>query len=131
MESEFDRKVASIIARDSRFDRGAYGFVSAAVEFTVSELPERRHVSAAELLEGIRKFAVRSYGAVAANVLASWGLRREDDVGTVVYLMIEVGLLRGSEEDSPEDFRTGRALMPGAPVIRSVRRKSDKLPIID
>ena len=58
-------------------------------------------------------------------------MKKEDDVGTVVYQMIEAGLLRASEDDSPEDFRTGKALFPSVPVIRTVRRKSDKLPMID
>ena len=131
MESEFDRKVSQLLERDSRFDRSVYSFTSEAVAFTVSALSRRRHVSAAELLEGFRAFAVKTYGAVAGSVMESWGVKKEDDVGTVVYQMIEAGLLRASEEDSPEDFRTGRDLFPPAPVIRTVRRKSDKLPMID
>ncbi|MBO5668176.1 MAG: hypothetical protein J6S43_03530 [Lentisphaeria bacterium] len=131
MESEFDRKVALLMARDPRFAGEAYYFISEAVAFTVSKLKSRRHVSAVELLDGIRQFAVTKYGAVAAEVMKHWGMVKEDDAGEVVYLLIGAGLLRASESDSPDDFRTGKLLIPAAPVIRCVRRKSDKLPFID
>lgn len=131
MESEFDRKVALLLEQDPRFTAEAYYFISEAVAFTVSRLSARRHVSAAELLDGIREFAAVKFGAVSSQVLASWGMIKEDDAGAVVYLLIGAGLLRASESDSPEDFATGRVLVPGIPVIRTVRRKSDKLPFID
>ena len=130
MESEFDRKVAVLVAREPAFAAEAYSFISDAVAFTVSKLDEHRHVSAAELLDGIRAFALEKFGAVASSVLASWGMNKEDDAGKVVYLLISVGLLRASEDDSPEEFKTGAALIPSAPAIRVVRRKSDQLPFI-
>ena len=130
MESEFDRKVALLIARDPSFSAEAYSFVSDAVAFTVSKLDKHRHVSAAELLDGIRLFAYEKFGAVASFVLSSWGMNKEDDAGRVVYLLISVGLLRASEDDSPEEFKTGVPLFPAVPAIRVVRRKSDHLPFI-
>ena len=131
MESEFDRKLNILLSREKRFPRDAYLFISEAVGYTVSQLAVRRHVSAAELLDGIRNFAVVRFGAVAGSVLKNWGMSAEDDVGTVVYLLIGAGLLRASEGDSPEDFRTGNPLIPEEPPVRIVRRKSDKLPFID
>lgn len=131
MESEFDRKIAVLAAKEPRFAEDAYKFITEAVAFTVSKLPARRHVSAAELLDGIRQFAENKFGAVAELVMSSWGLKKEDDAGSVVYLLIGDGLLRASENDSPEDFCTGRDLFHPVSAIRSVRRKTDKLPFID
>ena len=131
MESEFERKIAMIAAREPRFDIESYGFISEAVAFTVSRLARKRHVSAAELLDGVREFAAVKFGAVASQVLASWGMTHESHVGEIVYLLIGGGLLRESEDDSPEDFNTGRPLFPQLPRIRTVRRKSDQLPFID
>ena len=130
MESEFDRKVALLTAKESRFASEAYYFISEAVAFTVSRIKERRHVAAWELLDGIRAFAAEKYGAVARSVLTDWGMIMEDDAGEVVYLLIGVGLLRASEDDSPEDFKTGKVLFPAVPAIRVVRRKKDQLPFI-
>ncbi|MBQ4329963.1 MAG: hypothetical protein IJC27_09585 [Lentisphaeria bacterium] len=130
MESDFERKIALLAAREPAFPAEAFMFVSDAVEFTVSRLDRHRHVSAAELLDGMRLFAVKEYGAVASAVLESWGLKKEDDAGKVVYLLIGAGLLRASEDDSPDEFITGAPLVPPPPPIRVVRRKSDNLPFI-
>lgn len=131
MESEFDRKVAPLLNREPRYSKDAYAFVAEAVSFSVANLPVRGHVSASELLDGIRAFAHSKFGAVSREVLISWGLEKEDDVGNVVYLLISVDLLSESEDDSQEEFNTGCDLYPKAPVIRSVRRKGDDLPYID
>ena len=64
--------------QDPRFAIDAYYFISEAVAYTVSRLSARRHVSAAELLDGIREFASAKFGVVASNVLARWGMIKED-----------------------------------------------------
>ena len=79
MESDFDRKVSLLLAREPRFPADAYYFISEAVAFTVARLEKHRHVSAAELLDGIRLFAEEKFGAVARSVLSSWGMHKEDE----------------------------------------------------
>jgi uncharacterized repeat protein (TIGR04138 family) len=131
METEFDRKVAVLLDKEPRFHREVYCFIAEAVNFTVSKKKVRGHVSAAQLLDGIREFAVFKYGTVADIVMAQWGLSMEADAGKVVYLLIGVRLLSASEDDRPEDFNTGKPLFGKVPQIRSVRRKSDNWPCID
>ncbi|MBR7139252.1 MAG: hypothetical protein IKD44_06870 [Lentisphaeria bacterium] len=81
-----------------------YQFISDAVAYTIGKLETHRHVSARELLGGIKEYAFLQYGAVAPQVLCSFGLRGARNVGEVVYLLISVKLLSASPEDSPEDF---------------------------
>ena len=131
MESDFDRKVALILAGDKRYDAKAYRFVAEAVTYTVSRCGAHRHVSAQELLEGARQLAFSKFGRVAVLVLAGWGIKLDDDIGAVVYLLIGVGLLGESKDDSPEDFKTGQSFFPEMPPVRSIRSKTDKLPFID
>lgn len=82
----------------------SYQFISDAVAFTIGKLQTHRHVSARELLEGVREYAFSQYGAVTPQVLCRFGLRSARNVGEVVYLLISVKLLSASPEDSPEDF---------------------------
>lgn len=131
METEFDRKVDLLCAKDPRYHREVYYFIAEAVNFTVSKKKARGHVSAAQLLEGIREFAVFKYGAVADIVMTHWGLSMESDAGNVVYLLISAHLLSASEDDRPEDFDTGKPLFGKIPQIRTVRRKSDNWQYID
>ena len=104
MDMEFENKIALLTERETAYTADAYHFVAEAVNYTVGKLPEHRHVSALELLKGARKMAMEQYGAVAREVLRSFGIKSASDVGKIVYLLISVNLLSSSEDDSPEDF---------------------------
>ncbi|MEX2218121.1 MAG: Minf_1886 family protein [Phycisphaerales bacterium] len=64
-----------------------------------------RHVNGQQLCLGLRDYAIERYGMLARTVLARWGVNRTEDFGRIVFAMIDAGLLRRSEEDSPEAFR--------------------------
>ena len=105
----------------------SYQFISDAVAYTVGKLQTHRHVSAVELLEGVREYAFSQYGAVAPQVLCKFGLRAARNVGEVVYLLISVKLLSASPEDSPEDFNINFPWEDN----RSVSFEKPVLPFID
>lgn len=66
---------------------------------------ESRHVSGQQLCLGLRDFAIGQYGMLARTVLNRWGIRRTDDFGKIVFAMIDLRIMRKSDEDSMEDFR--------------------------
>lgn len=109
---EFTEIVGLICKEDSRFDRKAYNFVRQALDHTVKEIkrksPERtgksQHVSGAELLEGIRAFALEQYGPMTMTVLTNWGIRRCPDFGDIVFNLIEYNVFSKTESDRREDF---------------------------
>ena len=96
----FDR----IRLRESRYDERAYLFVLAALEFVQQRLPERRHLGGRELAEGCRDLALARYGVLARTVLEHWGLRRSEDIGEVVFALVNTGLLMSQPTDTKEDF---------------------------
>jgi len=63
-----------------------------------------RHLSGQELCEALRKFALHQYGLLAKSVLEQWGIRSTSDFGSIVYNMIDIGLMRKSPEDRREHF---------------------------
>jgi uncharacterized repeat protein (TIGR04138 family) len=65
--------------------------------------PER-HVSGQELCEAARRYGLQQYGFLAPTVLATWGIRRTDDFGAIVFNMIEIGQMRKTKADKREDF---------------------------
>jgi uncharacterized repeat protein (TIGR04138 family) len=77
---------------------------SAVKETSRGHFGPERHVSGAQLCLGLRDFAIHKYGFLARTVLERWGIRRTDDFGSIVFAMIEGGLLRKSEDDSLADF---------------------------
>ena len=99
-----DEVMARIHARAGRYHERAFLFVLAALEFEQCRLPERRHVTGAELSRACRDFAREQYGLLARSVLEHWGVRSTADFGAIVYALIEAGLLVRRDEDRVEDF---------------------------
>jgi uncharacterized repeat protein (TIGR04138 family) len=106
---EYARLAAS---RDSRYDADAYLFLRDALDHTLggrgkSSGRHQRHVRGPELLNGFRELALQEFGPLAMTVLESWGLRRCEDVGEMVFNLIGVGAFGSTSEDSKEDFAGG------------------------
>jgi uncharacterized repeat protein (TIGR04138 family) len=65
--------------------------------------PER-HVSGQELCEAARRYGLQQYGFLTPIVLATWGIRRTEDIGEIVFNMIDIGQMRKTKADRREDF---------------------------
>ena len=87
-----------------RFHRDAYGFLLEALHEAVARLRERRHVSGAELVGSVRALALERFGPMARTVLEHWGVRSTEDIGEMVFALVEMGILVKDERDRPEDF---------------------------
>ncbi len=100
------------------YAREAYGFVLHALGETVRSLPtERRehpverHLSGGELLDGTARLARDEFGELAPMVFREWGVRSSEDVGRIVFQLVDSGQLSARPEDTVEDFRAGFDLM--------------------
>ncbi|MGZ4964536.1 MAG: Minf_1886 family protein [Limisphaerales bacterium] len=107
---EFEQVIRSIVERDPRFKREAYLFIREALEYTQKMLgrptaDEIRHVTGRDLLDGIRHYALEQYGPMVPTVLGEWGIHKCEDVGEIVFNMVEANLLAKTETDSREDFK--------------------------
>ena len=90
--------------RNPRFHTKAYFFVLAALHSVIQKMDPPRHISGRELAEGVRELAMERYGPVARMVLEHWGIHATEDVGCVVFALVEHGVLVKQDEDRPEDF---------------------------
>jgi uncharacterized repeat protein (TIGR04138 family) len=72
--------------------------------FTQKKLSRKGHVTGRELSEGLRDFAIDTYGPMVKTLFSHWGISKTDDFGNIVYNMIGKGLLSRTEEDFIEDF---------------------------
>jgi uncharacterized repeat protein (TIGR04138 family) len=94
------------------YRREAFGFVVAALGATVQALPaerladpQRRHLTGRELLRGLVRLARREFGCMAPMVFCEWGVVSGEDVGRIVFRLVECGELSARPEDSLDDFR--------------------------
>lgn len=91
---------------DRPFRPEAYEFVLHSLDRTIRSLDPPRHISGRELLAGLGRDARREFGPMAAHVLHHWGIGAGRDVGTIVFDLVDRGILARTEDDRPEDFET-------------------------
>lgn len=93
-----------IIQKDPRYKVQAYAFVLAALETARKIAKKEKHVSGVDLLEGVKILAQREYGIMAKTVLEDWGVKTTDDIGEIVFNLIDVKVLSKTDEDTKEEF---------------------------
>jgi uncharacterized repeat protein (TIGR04138 family) len=117
----FEEVVEQIVAKDKRYQRDAYQFVREALEHTrrimdrenkepktsKRGVKEEQHVTGQQLLSGVRELALECFGPMAMTLLEEWGIRTCQDVGEIVFTMVEHKLLKKTDKDSRADFEQG------------------------
>ena len=106
----FVETVEQICETDLRYSSDAYHFVQEGLNHTLKSLKRggahaHRHVSGQELLHGLREFALKEYGPMSKAVLNEWGIKTTDDIGQIVFNLVNASVLGKNETDSPNDFK--------------------------
>lgn len=104
MTPEIVRAIEEMADRSGRFRPEAYFWVLRILDFTRREFRRAGHVTGRELLEGGRRLALQEFGPMAYEVLTHWGLQSTEDVGAIVFELVDAGILGKTEEDSLGDF---------------------------
>ena len=107
---DFDEAVEAVLGKDKRFQMDAYAFLRDALDFALKSeeecaRAENRHVDGGHLLDGFRDYALQEFGQMALTVLDEWGVRSTNDVGEMVFNLIEVGVFGKADTDNREDFK--------------------------
>jgi uncharacterized repeat protein (TIGR04138 family) len=92
-------------ARNPRFHGKGYLFLLSALHAVLEGMDEPRHISGEELANGVRNLAMARYGPMARTVLGHWGIHSTDDLGEMVFAMVDCGVMMKQEEDRREDFQ--------------------------
>lgn len=119
-----------LVQRDRRYTVDAYLFVLEALTFAQETLgmgeesgdAEResagdegsrsrkrrkrteQHLTGQQLCEAARRYALEQYGYLARTVLGNWGVFSTNDIGEIVFNMIDIGQMRKTRKDRREDF---------------------------
>jgi uncharacterized repeat protein (TIGR04138 family) len=99
-----DEILGRLQEQDPRFHSQGYLFVLSALQSVVSSLQPPRHISGGELAHGVRDLALERFGPLARTVLEHWGIHATEDVGRIVFALVECGVLVKQPEDRLEDF---------------------------
>lgn len=97
--------VEEIAEGKGKYKPEAYFFILRALEYTLSKLKVRRHVTGQELLRGISEFGRSQYGPMTKLVFEHWRVTKTEHFGEIVFDLVEAGLMSKTEKDSIEDFK--------------------------
>jgi len=107
---DYNEVVRLILREDTRYDARAYFFIREALDYTLKRIKAEkggkghRHISGAELSEGVRDFALEQYGPMAATLFRLWGIEGTRDFGQIVYTLVEYNVFGTQKGDSIDDF---------------------------
>jgi len=106
---DFAEAVAVLTDADSRFHADSYFFLREALDHAVKlrkrQLGESGHVTGQQVCEAVRQLANKSFGPMVPTVFEYWGIQRTDDLGEMVWNLIELGVFGRTENDTREDFK--------------------------
>lgn len=101
--------IRSLAEEDKRYKKEAFYYVARAVESShdriVSTEKNKRHITGRELIDEMICLGAEDFGFLARTVFEEWGICSTDDIGEIVFLMVEKGILSAQESDSKADFR--------------------------
>src|SRR5204862_7688456 len=100
----FAEALDSIVTSDPRYQRDAYVFLRDSLDFTTKQQKKIkgatvRHVAGPELLEGVRQYALKAFGPLVVTVFEHCCIHSTEDIGNVVFDLIDAGILRWTQED--------------------------------
>ena len=106
---DFHDAVEEVLKMDSNYSEDSYYFLQEVLLQAVDKqrkdsAGENKHVSGGELLETFRGRMLKQFGPMSMTLLEEWGLSCSEDVGKMVFNLIEVGAFGKSERDQKEDF---------------------------
>ena len=118
--TNFNPKLAEVVARDPRYAYEAYEFIYQALGHTQKMLGREppagssaeslepdlsHHVKGQELLQGIREFALQEFGLMARTVFHMWGITKTEDFGNIIFNLVDAELMQKTPDDSIADFQ--------------------------
>lgn len=104
MRDEREERIYEICEKESRFRPQAFFFIYMALQRCRANEGLSGHVTGQQLLKAFADEARSQYGPMAKAVLNHMGFYNTRDVGDLVFLMVQEGLLSKTEQDSLGDF---------------------------
>ena len=101
-----EQKFRRLLEKHNEYDPEAYNFIYEVLDYTKNEKAKEGtiHVTAHELLKGFLFYTIEQFGCLAQTVLNEWGVKTTNDIGEIVYNLIEYDLMGKQPSDRKEEF---------------------------
>ncbi len=108
MVSVAAQRFKELLEAHKEYEAGAYNFLyevlNYALEVEKRNSRSKEHVTAKELANGFRLYAIKEFGLMAKFVLNEWGFKSTRDLGNAVFYLVDHDLMGATERDRVEDF---------------------------
>ena len=103
---ELDELLKELDVENGRYSADAYRIVlrTVAVAATRRNHTRGEHVPPAEFIRILLRIVTERYGVYARGLLREWGIESARDIGIIVHLLADKGMLAVSEEDTLDAF---------------------------
>ncbi len=113
------KSLQDLIEQVGLYPADAYAFIDRALGYTVEKTHGEKavavrgsdpsatvatHISGQQFCRGLREYALEQWGMLAGTVLKRWNITRTEDVGRIVFALVDNGFMSKTEQDSPTDF---------------------------
>jgi len=112
------------LLKKRRYDPKAYGLILAVVEFAIQRMGVRRHITGRQLLDSLVELMVKKHGLLAQFILKEWGINSSENIGEIVFDLVEAGLLKKRPEDTIQDFE-------GYDLFGEIEQRALNPPVLD
>lgn len=103
-----EQKFKLLLRTHNDYEPEAYNLIYEVLDYTNKNVVKKKrsnhHVIPYELLRGFRLYAIDKFGCLARTVLNELEIRTTQDVGNIVYNLIEYGLMGEQHIDKKKDF---------------------------
>lgn len=100
------QRFRNLLKKYNDYDRETYAFLFKVLDYTMKNVTKRinGHLSAHEILEGWRLYSIDQFGGLVKTVMDVWGTKTSDDIGKLVFRLIEFKLCGKNDRDKQSDF---------------------------
>lgn len=108
----FQAKIEALLAEHNAYAAEGYFFLRDTLEMATKSSKKSKkksiqlHISAGELLEAFRIYGLKEFGPMAVTVFDYWGIRSCEDVGQMVFNLVQKGIFAKTEQDTIDAFRS-------------------------
>jgi uncharacterized repeat protein (TIGR04138 family) len=104
-EIDFDADMfEDIMAKDDRYSPRAYSLLMDVVRGLCGD---GKHVTGEAIVEEFRETVLDQYGPLSYTVLLEWGVTRCEDIGEMMFNLVDSGRFAKDETDTAESFAGG------------------------
>lgn len=94
-----------VVAKDGRYHPRAYALLMDVIHYLGGS--DDRHMSGAEILDEFKERALDQYGPMTYTVLTEWGLTCTEDIGEMMFNLVDGRRISKDDDDSAEAFVGG------------------------